>query len=641
MFDLFRRRDKAVRYLLGTLLGLVALSLVITLIPGYGTPSMQSEQVIAEIGGEALTTREVQNTITSSLRGRNVPPEMVQFYVPQVVDQMITERAVAYQAERMGFRISDDELATAIRSMIQQYFPGEVKREDYARFLSQQGLTIDQFERNIRQNLLLLRLQNIALEGAIVTPDEVEQAYRRRGEKVKLEYVRYATPADLRTQVTITPDDARAWFNTQRAQFTIPEKRSFHVLIADEAKVAAGFQVPEQELRAAYSANIDQYRTQERAKVRHILIKTADKPAAEAAGAEAKARDILKQVRAGGDFAELAKKHSEDTGSAVRGGDLDWVTKGQMVPEFEKSAFSLKPNEISDLVKTQFGYHIVQVTEKEEARVKPFEEVRTELAQAQVRESVFNRMQQSLDQARAELQKNIAGAPQIAAKHGLTHYFVEKAGQGDSVPEIGTSPELSANVAGTRAGEVSQSMQVAPTKLAVVAVTDVQAARPAEFAEVENNVRESLVGMKTQQLADQRLKQMTEAFRAAGGDLQAAAKQAGGAPKTTDLFGTEGVAGEIGPASQVAEAFTKPVGSVIGPITVSNQVFLAKVIEKQPADMSKLPAEREDIVLTLKRKKAAERKELFEDGLLTQLIREGKVKKNQDAINRVVQGYRG
>ena len=205
MFDLFRRRDKAVRYLLGTLLGLVALSLVITLIPGYGTPSMQSEQVIAEIGDEMLTTREVQSTIQQSLRGRNVPPEMVQFYVPQLVDQMITERAVAYQAHRMGFRISDDELANAIRSMIAQYFPGEIKREDYLRFLSQQGLTIEQFERNIRQNLLLLRLQNIALEGAIVTPDEVEKEYRRRGEKVKLQYVRYTPPADLRTQVSVTP----------------------------------------------------------------------------------------------------------------------------------------------------------------------------------------------------------------------------------------------------------------------------------------------------------------------------------------------------------------------------------------------------------------------------------------------------
>jgi hypothetical protein len=250
-------------------------------------------------------------------------------------------------------------------------------------------------------------------------------------------------------------------------------------------------------------------------------------------------------------------------------------------------------------------------------------------------------MTQSLEQARAELKKNPQAAPQIAGKYGLTHYFMDKAGTGDSVPEIGTSPALESTVVGMRAGDVSDPIQVGPSKLAVAALTQVFPARPSEFAEVENQVREQLIGVKAQQLAEQKTKQMTDALKAAGTDLAAAAKAVGGEVKTSDFFGTEGVVDGVGQASQIPDAFNKPLGAAIGPFTAGNQVVLAKVIEKQPADMSKLPAEREAIVLSLKRKKASERKELFEDGLLTQLIREGKVKKNQEAINRIVQGFRG
>ena len=175
MFDLFRSRDKAVRYLLGVLLGVVALSMVITMVPGFGSEtSSPSELVVAEVGREKITVPQVQALMQNLIRSRRVPPEMVQHYVPQLIDQMITERAVAYQAERMGFRVTDADVANAIRSMLPQMAGPNFDRAAYIGYLQQQGLTVDEFEHNIRTNLLLLKLQNIALEGAIVTPSEVE-----------------------------------------------------------------------------------------------------------------------------------------------------------------------------------------------------------------------------------------------------------------------------------------------------------------------------------------------------------------------------------------------------------------------------------------------------------------------------------
>jgi peptidyl-prolyl cis-trans isomerase D len=641
MFDLFRSRDKAVRYLLGALLGLVALSLVITLIPGFGAPSGAPEQVVAEVGGEIITVRQVSTAIQNAMRGRQVPNEMLQFYVPQMIDQMISERAVAFQAARMGYKVSDEELALAIRSMLVNYLgAGEIRREDYARFLSQQNLTIDEFERNVRTQMLLLRLLNVVQEGTIITPDEVEREYRRKNDKAKVEYVAY-TPKDLRSQVTVTPDEIRNYYNSQKNSFVEPEKRAFTLLVADEEKIAATLPMNEEALKTAYNRNIEKFRTPDRARVRHILIKTTEKPADQIPALQAKAQDILKQLRGGADFAELATKNSEDPGSAVKGGDLDWVVRGQTVPEFEKAAFSLQPKQISDVIKTEYGFHILQVLEKEAARVKPFEEVKTQLGADMKREAVYERMQQVSDQARAELARNPKGAADIAAKYGLTVANVERAGQGDPMPEVGANPELSGALFTGKPGEVTAVVQVAQSKLAFGVVNQVFPSRPSELAEVENQVRETLMTTKAQQFGEQKAKEAIETLRRAGGDLKTAAKAVGSEVKTTDYFTMEGSAEGIGPASYLAEAFTKPAGTVVGPFAIGSQVFLARVVDKQPADMSKLPAEREKIVLGLKQRKAGERRELFEDGLVAQLLKEGKIKKYQDNINRIVQNYRG
>ncbi|MBC8167358.1 MAG: hypothetical protein H7Y20_16000, partial [Bryobacteraceae bacterium] len=272
-----------------------------------------------------------------------------------------------------------------------------------------------------------------------------------------------------------------------------------------------------------------------------------------------------------------------------------------------------------------------------------FDEVKNEIAIERKRESVFNRMQQAMDQARAELVKAPQNAQQIAVKHNLGYHKVENQKKGDPLPELGNSAEVDNAVTGLRPNEVSPVFQLGPNALAVTEMIQVSAPRPAELAEVENEIRDKILSQKAQQLADKQMKDATDKLKAgaAGGDVNVLAKQVGGEVKTSDFFASEGAAEGIGSASYLADGFTKGVGAMVGPFTVGNQVFLAKVIEKQAADPAKLAADRESLVLSLKKKRAAERKELFEDGLMTQLIKEGKVKKNPETITRIVQGYRG
>src|SRR5215469_4637776 len=182
MFDLFRSRDKAIRILLGAMLLLVALSMLTYLVPSYNTGNSSSDQVVAEVGKEAITTTDVQKMVQSSQRNRQLPAEILPTFVPQMVQDMITERALAYEAERLGFQVTDQEVRDAIRQMAPNLFPNGnfVGKEAYAAMLAQQGVSIPEFESDLRRQILITRLRNIALEGTVVTPAEIEQAYKKK-----------------------------------------------------------------------------------------------------------------------------------------------------------------------------------------------------------------------------------------------------------------------------------------------------------------------------------------------------------------------------------------------------------------------------------------------------------------------------
>ena len=214
--------------------------------------------------------------------------------------------------------------------------------------------------------------------------------------------------------------------------------------------------------------------------------------------------------------------------------------------------------------------------------------------------------------------------------------------KGQAVPDLGANPELEGNVAALKAGEVSPVVQVGANKLAVAAVTSVQPAKPAigRGGKPDPRIADRSEGLPVDSAACERDDRKLKGLQNSG-ELSATAKAIGGEVKSTQFFTIEGAADGIGPASYLAEAFTKPVGATVGPFTIGNQVFLAKVSDKQVADPGGMQAARDQLVLALKQKKAQERKELFEDGLVTRLIKEGKVKKYQDTIKRLLTQYQG
>ncbi len=638
MFDFFRSRDKAVRTTLTVLLGLVALSMVAYLVPGGpGSASNAPEAVIAEVCDSKITLREVQLQLQSALRNKNFPMQMIQNYIPEFVNQFVAERATACQANDMGIRVSEEEVANAIKSMLPNIFQGGFNKELYAGFLAQQNLTIPEFEANVRKQMQLVKLRNLIMEGLIVTADEIEAEHRRRNEKIKIDYVAFNADK-FKSQVTVSPADVQTFFNANRAMYKTPEKRSFELLVASEDKIGATIEVNDNVLRQIYASAGDRFRTGERVRVRHILFKTTEKPEAEVKKVEATANDILKQIKGGADFAKLAQQYSEDPGSKDKGGEYGWMVKGQTVPNFETAAFSLKKNEISNLVKTEYGYHIIQVLDREEPKVTSFEDVKNELATEYRRQQVQPRMEAAAEQARAELAKNPKNAAAIASKYNLAHYSVQEAGPNDPIQEVGVSPDFSSAVFSLQAGGVTNTI-VINNKLAIAALTSITAPRPSELNEVESAIRAQLTEQKAFEMMGTKQKEVADLVKS-GADLKKIAQAVNGEVKTSEEFSRDGAAQGVGSGTYFEELFGKEPGALTGPVMISGQVVVARLNAKTAADMSKMAEDRMNLITAIKGRKAQERKDLFEDGLVNRMIEKGKVKINQDIIRRLIDSYR-
>ncbi len=642
MFDLFRSRQKAIRYFLGAILVVICLSMVITLIPGFGSTvgSSSDDPPIADIGGTKLPSSEVMATAQRIFRGNQIPPEMAEVYLPQFIDSMIQQRALVYEFERLGLTATDDELYGGIMAAYPQFFQnGQLAAKDQLeQALQQEGMTLQQALDQARQQIILDKVQNVLYESSFVSSKEIDKELIDKFEKAKIKYIAFP-PAKFTSEVKVTPEQVKAYFDTHRFQYTEPEKRSFQVVVVDQDKVAATVNVTDAQLHAAYSQSMDNFRMPERVHVRHILIKTTDKSDAEKKQLLAKAEDVLKQVKSGGNFADLAKKYSDDPGSAAKGGDLGWVVRGQMVPEFEKACFELKPTEISGIVTTTYGYHIVQVLEREPARLKPFDEVKTQLADELKKEGLSDKVQALGDQVRAALAKNPAGAADVAKQFGVDLVTESKVTPGSAIPSLGVSPEIDNALNTMKKNDVSQVLVLPANRLAVVVLTDKVPARQSDFSEAEARVRDKVISDESGVVATAKAKEAAEKLKAGADMAQVAKSLKLDVVESIDFTHTDSVEG-LGQAAFVGDAFTQPVGSVVGPVLVQGRNIVYKILDQQHPDLTKLVQERAAVLDQVKKRKAISQNSLFLDSVYSRLVADGKVKKYPDAIKRLIASFR-
>jgi peptidyl-prolyl cis-trans isomerase D len=384
------------------------------------------------------------------------------------------------------------------------------------------------------------------------------------------------TADSFRTQVNASDADIASHFDAHKADFKIPEKRKIRYLLIDVEALRAKTVVPAADIEREYNNNSEQYTTPEQVRASHILLKTEGK---DDATVKAKAEELLKQARGGADFAELAKKNSEDEASAKNGGDLDYFGRGRMVPEFDQTVFAMQPGTISDVVKTQYGYHIIKLVDKKTATTRALAEVRQQLND----QLAYQRAQAQAADLSQTLEKQIskpADLDKVAKAQGLT---VQESGffaKDEPILGLGPSPEAANKAFEIKTGDVGGPLRASRGFVFETLVAK-QDPRDATLDEVKDRVREDVVKRKARDLSKQKAADLAAKLKSAP-DFEKAAKAAGVEAKTTDLIAQDSPIPDLGVAPAVEEAaFRLAVGAVSDPIATDNGTAVIKVLEKK------------------------------------------------------------
>ncbi len=628
-------KQLGVRIMLGFIVGILGAGMLIYLIP-QGTADTPTADIVATVGNDQVTVNDVRTQLTRIQTTGAIPPALQSLYAQQVLNQLVFAKELEIEAQRLGIQVTDQERADRIRELVPTAFVGDtfVGLDQYAAQIQQRAnMTVPEFEDLITQGMIEEKFRQLVTGGVTVTPQEIQDEFRRRNEKVKLDYV-VIKPDDLQAKIMPSEADLTAYFEKNRARYAVPERRTVRYALLDMEQLRARQAISDEEVRTYYNDHIDMYKLPDRAHVAHILFKTVDKTDAEVAEIRKKADDVLKQAKSGKDFGALAKQYSDDT-SKDKGGDLDWIVRGQTVPEFEAVAFSLPKGSISDIVKTQYGFHIIKVIDRENARTQTVDEVRPAIMATLQQQKAEQAGQQISDQIASDIRTSgRISLDDLAKKYGMTIGETQPLEAGATIPAIGNSPEIADDVFRLRPGDDSAPI-VTDKGYAVLTLKDVQAAHPGTLAELHDKVLADYRRDKSVELAKSQADELAK--RAKGGeDLDKAAKSLGFDAKSSELLARIASVPDVGPMSALPSAFTLANGQTSDPTFLGANWVVYRVVDHQqpnPADLTgKTKDDIEQQLLDGKREMAFE---AFRTALDARMKQAGELKINADNLKLI------
>jgi len=620
------------RILLGVVVLVLGGSMLLYLVPQSPVSGEVSTDTVAKIGDESVSVQDVRQQLNQiEQRNPNMKP-LEGLYAQQILKQLVFQKEIEYEAKRLGIGVSDQEQADRIRQYVPTAYNGGqfVGRDRYsAEVQARFQLTVPVFEELIRQGLLEEKFRKLVTDGISVGPAELQEEFRYKNEKVKLDYA-LIKPEDL--EAKISPDEAeiRSAYEKNKAKYQVPERRVARYAVVDVNQIRQSLQVSDDVLKQQYMTSIQQYQVPNRVHVEHILFMTVGKTDAEVEEIRKKAEDVLKQIKKGGKFEDLAKKYSEDPGSKDKGGDLNWITQGQTVPEFEKAAFSLNAGQISDLVKSQYGFHIIKVVEKETAHTKPFEEVK---------DSRANFLPTQADkQANAiadQLTTAIRQSPRIslddlAKQFHLTIGETRPVAASDPLLELANSQEAKDAIFRARQEETSLPIRT-DRGYVVLSVKSILSAHQGSLEEVRDRVITDLKREKSTDLAKSKAEELIKRVRA-GEKFDGAGRALGLEPKTSDLTARDGSIPSAASGKQLSAAFSLKAGDVAAPLSLGQNWLVYRVAEKTEANPSDFDKQKKQLTEELLQSKRSLAFEAFQKALDNRLKQEGKLKLMPDKL---------
>ncbi len=617
---------------------------------GGSDPADASKQVVARVGKERITAVEFDRQYRAQVeRYRqmyqgNFSPELERALdLPRnVLDSMIERMLRLESARRMNLSVSDEELAQKIVTL--PYFQENnqfIGREKYERMLRASRLVPEQFEGEVREDMLLQKYGELVKASVVVPESEILREYAAKNDKATIEYV--LVPASrIESAAQPTDADLQQYLDKHKDRYRTPVQRRLKYLLVDKAKVRSKMKPTETDIAAEYAKRQDSFTVPEQVNVAHILIsvKPDGGPKADEA-AKAKAEGIAARAKArGADFAKLANENTDDPSGKTSGGQLPPFSRGQMVPEFEAQAFAMEPGEIRGPIKTQFGYHIIKFNSKTPARTRSLDEARPQLT-AELSERLASGEVERIARELAEKLKKMSSATDEELRKLQSDVVnlntTEWAAKGDPIPGIGANQKFADEAWGLSIGKVSAVPVTTARGVAFVKASEERPAGLPAFAELKPRLEQD---WKVERREKDALAQLEPAAKelSAGATLAALAPRYGTEVKTTTEFGPGGPIPEIGAAPElVAVVFQTPQGQAGPPVAVPTGFVLFRVLTRNEGSREAMQAQKEQLRETIRDREA----ERLTRSYLQQMRSEQKVEVNDQLLSSFLRDTSG
>jgi peptidyl-prolyl cis-trans isomerase D len=587
MLDLMRRKKRLKAILWVVIIGL-GMGMLLFFVPGQNLGGGGTTAgVVATVDGDPITVKEFWDTYRRALQNvsRNsnsqLDPELLKQLGldRQALDSLINVRVISYAAKRLGLSVTPEELRRTLETNPNFQVGGSfIGAERYRALLAANQLDVGEFEDGLRMSMLAGKVRGLITDSLVIPEDDIRREYLRSEQEAQVRFA-LLKKEDYRKRVLPTEADLKAYFEANKAKYAIDEERRARYLLIAIPGLASTIEVTDKEVEDQWAKEA----RRETVDASHILFKVED-PSKDAE-VRARAEDVLKRVKAGGDFAELAKKYSQDEGSAQQGGNLGPFPRGQMVKEFEDVAFALQPGQVSDLVKTEFGYHIIKVLRHE---IPDLESSRPALVRGVQINKASDLAKRKAAEAMSLVDKlkdldAIAKALNVPAEILETGFF----NRASDPTNLNISKSMITAVFELKEINAIAKPVDVPSGYAIAQLLETKLPKPPDFAQSREAIARDYTDVKAEELVKAEAQKLSEEATRLG-DLD----KAGKAMKLT-VINTQPFKRDASPAPEIANtedfnnaAFDLPVGGVSAPLNVkgTDQIAVLQVASRTPFD---------------------------------------------------------
>jgi len=555
---------------------------------GVGSMRASRMEVAARVNDEVVTQRQFEDAYKRFAAmyqnaGQQAPP--VEYLRGQTLDQLIDAELLVQEADHLGLTVDEDELREAIASAPEFQTNGHFDKELYLRLLQSNGYKPNDFEELQRRRLLASKVQGLVRSGVHVSDNQLKERFHYENERLNLRFVRVPA-APLQGQVTLTDEDVQKYFADNQEQYREPDRTRIKLIEFRPEAFAEQITPTDAEVQAYFDAHAEDYHRPEELRARHILIKVApDATEEDKKIARQRAEAVLAKAKEGNDFAELAKQYSQDT-TAPSGGDLGQFGRGVMTPAFEQAAFALEPGQVSDVVETPFGLHIIKLEEKLPDRRQPLEEVHDAIVSSMKMQEARSIALKKVEEAHEKLLDGKDFA-QVAADAGLKVQAPPPFARNEPIgAAFGVRPELAKEAFATEPGEIGEIV-TEPNGYDLIAVEERIPSAIPELAAVRPRVEADLRRRRGSEEAGKRAEALLAKLKETP-DLAAVAQQEGLKVEESTQVGRFGpFIPNLGNSAELKDAvfrLTPEAPVVTKPYDVGGDAVIAVLTAKLPPD---------------------------------------------------------